>query len=102
MAEITVTSENFEAEALNADKTVVLDFWAPWCGPCRMLAPILAQVAEERADQIIVGKINVDEELILAQQFRIESIPTIVIMKNGKVTDKHVGFLPKEDLEALL
>ena len=101
MAEITITRENFEAEVLKSDKPVLVDFWATWCGPCRMLSPIVAQLAEERTD-IKVGKINVDEQEELAIQFQVASIPTVLIFKNGKITAKSVGYCGRAQLEGLL
>lgn len=95
MAVITITNENFEAEVLKADKPVLLDFWASWCGPCKMLSPIVDQIAEEH-DEIKVGKINVDDQPDLAQQFRVMSIPTLVVMKNGEVAATSVGLQPKQ------
>lgn len=102
MAEITVTKENFENEVLNSDKPVLLDFWATWCGPCMMLSPVVAEIAEEYEGQIKVGKVNVDEQPELAASFRVVSIPTVVVMKNGEVTNTAVGYRPKEELVALL
>jgi len=102
MAEITITEQNFETEVLKADKPVMVDFWASWCGPCKMLAPTVAQIAEERAGQIVVGKVNVDEQPGLAQKFGIMSIPTVLVFKNGEVTGSSLGYVPKENLEALL
>ena len=93
MAVITITKDNFKSEVLESDKPVLLDFWATWGGPCRMVSPIVDEISEERSD-IKVGKINVDEQMELAQQFRIVSIPTLVVMK--------VGAMPKEDILALL
>ena len=101
MAVITITKENFDAEVLHSDKTVLLDFWASWCGPCRMLSPVVDEVAEERPD-VKVGKVNVDEQPELAQQFRIISIPTLVVMKDGQIANKAVGAMPKEEILALL
>ncbi|MBE6825509.1 MAG: thioredoxin [Ruminococcus sp.] len=102
MKELTITAENFEAEVLASDVPVLVDFWATWCGPCRMLAPTIAEIAEEYAGRVKVGKINVDSEPQLAAKFGIASIPTVMIFKNGKVTDTVVGLRPKAQLEALL
>ena len=102
MAELKITAANFENEVLNSDKPVLLDFYADWCGPCKMLAPVLHEIAEENADALKVGKINVDEQMELAQQFRIVSIPTLVVMKDGQIANKAVGAMPKEDILALL
>mgnify|MGYP004712716495 FL=1 len=101
MAVITITKENFPSEVVQSDKPVLLDFWATWCGPCRMVSPIVDQIADERSD-IKVGKINVDEQPELAQQFRIISIPTLVVMKDGQIANKAVGAMPKEEILALL
>ena len=100
--EITVTKENFETEVLKSDVPVLLDFWATWCGPCRMIAPALAEIAEEQAGTVKVGKINVDDEMELAMQFGVTSIPLLVVMKDGKIVKKSVGAMPKEQIEALL
>lgn len=101
MAVITITKENCQSEVVQSDKPVLLDFWATWCGPCRMVSPIVDQIADERSD-IKVGKINVDEQPELAQQFRIISIPTLVVMKDGQIANKAVGAMPKEEILALL
>lgn len=101
MAVLTITKENFENEVLHSDQPVLLDFWASWCGPCRMVSPIVDEIAEERTD-IKVGKINVDEQSELAQQFGVMSIPTLVVMQNGQIANKAVGALPKENILALL
>ena len=99
--EITITKENFESEVLRSDVPVLLDFWATWCGPCMMIAPTLAQIAEEHAGRIKVGKINVDDEMELAMQFGVTSIPLLVVMKDGKIANKAVGAMPKAQIEAL-
>lgn len=101
MAVIEITTENFEAEVVKSDKPVLLDFWATWCGPCRMLSPIVDQIAEER-DDIKVGKINVDEQGELAEKFEVMSIPTLIVMKNGEISATSVGYKPKNAVLALL
>ena len=101
MAAIVITKENFNSEVLKAEGTVLVDFWAPWCGPCRMLSPIVDEVASEHPD-VKVGKINVDEQPELAQQFGIMSIPTLLVFKNGEKVQESVGLIPKEKVEALL
>ena len=100
--EITLAKTNFEAEVLKSDKPVLVDFWAPWCGPCRMLAPILAEIAEEKADTIKVGKVNVDENPELAAQYGISGIPAMLLFKDGKVAGTSVGFKPKAELESFI
>ena len=100
--EITLTKTNFEAEVLKSEKPVLVDFWAPWCGPCRMLAPVLAEVAAEKGDKIKVGKVNVDENPELAAQYGISGIPAILLFKDGKVAATSVGFKPKPELEFLI
>ena len=100
--EITLTKDNFEAEVLKSNKPVLVDFWAPWCGPCRMLAPFLAEIAEEKADAVKVGKVNVDEEPDLAAKYGISGIPAILLFKNGQVAATSVGFKPKPELEAFI
>ncbi len=101
MAVVKVTSENFEQEVLNSQKTVLIDFWADWCGPCRMLGPIVDEVAEEN-DNIKVCKVNVDEAGELAQKFGVTSIPMLVVMQNGKITNTSVGVIPKDKILSLL
>ena len=100
--EITLTKTNFETEVLKADKPVLVDFWAPWCGPCRMLAPILAEIAEEKGNTVKVGKVNVDEEPDLAAKYGISGIPAMLLFKDGKVVGSSVGFKPKPELEAFI
>ncbi len=101
MPVITITKDNFAAEVLQSDKTVLLDFWASWCGPCRMLAPTVDQIAEERPD-IKVGKVNVVDETELAGQFGIMSIPTLVVIKDGKTVSQPAGVRPKAEILAML
>ena len=102
MAEITLTKDNFESEVLRSELPVLVDFWAEWCGPCRMLAPTVAELAEEYAGRVKVCKVNVDEQPELAAAFRVSSIPTVAVMKDGKVTASSVGVRPKAQLEAML
>lgn len=101
MAEIIITEKNFEDEVMKSDRPVLLDFWATWCGPCRMLAPEVNEIADEHPE-IKVGKINVDEEPGLANAFQISSIPTLVLMKGGRPAKTSVGYISKEDIENLL
>lgn len=101
MSVINITKNNFREEVVNSEKTVLLDFWASWCGPCSMLSPIIDEIAEDRTD-IKVGKVNVDEEPELSSAFQVMSIPTVVVMKNGNVTGKSIGVRPREDIEAML
>ena len=102
MAEIKITKENFEEVVLKSEKTVLIDFWATWCGPCRMLAPVIEEIAEEYAQEYVVGKVNVDEEGELAAAFNVMSIPMLAVLKNGKVEKTSVGFMSKAEVLELL
>jgi len=97
MSVTVITKENFNEEVLQSSKPVLVDFWASWCGPCRMLSPVVDQIAEEY-DQIKVGKVNVDEQMELAQQFGVMSIPTLILFKDGKAAGQSVGAVPKETI----
>lgn len=101
MAVLTITMDNFQSEVMQSDKPVLLDFWASWCGPCRMVSPVVDEIADER-DDIKVGKINVDEQPALAQQFGVMSIPTLVVMREGVIVNKAVGAMPKAQILSLL
>ena len=101
MSAINISTNNFQKEVMNSDKPVLLDFWATWCGPCRMLSPIVDEVAEERGD-IKVGKVNVDEQPELAGQFDVMSIPTLLVFENGKLVNRAVGARPKSGVLSLL
>ena len=102
MAELNITSLNFENEVLNSDKPVLLDFYADWCVPCKMLAPVVHEIAEENAGTLKVGKINVDEQMELAMRFQVSSIPMLVVFKDGKAVAKSVGYRPKAEIAALV
>ena len=102
MAEVVITTKNFEEEVMKSDIPVLLDFWASWCGPCRMVAPIVAEIAAEYEGKIKVGKVNVDEETALALSYNVDSIPTLLLFKNGEEADRAVGYRPKESIEAML
>ena len=102
MAELKITAANFENEVLRSDKPVLLDFYADWWGPCKMLAPVLHEIAEENAGALKVGKINVDEQMELAMRFQVSSIPMLVVFKDGKVVAKSVGYRPKPEIAAMV
>lgn len=102
MAIVTITESNFRDEVLNAKLPVMLDFWAAWCGPCRMLSPVVDAVAEEYEGKVKVGKVNVDEEINLAMDYQVASIPTLLVFKDGKVVNRSVGVIPKSQVEELL
>lgn len=102
MAEVILTKQNFEAEVLNSELPVLVDFWASWCGPCMMLSPIIAELAEEFEGKVKVGKVNVDEENELAMEYRVASIPTLLLFKDGQLAKTSVGFMPKDALIAEL
>jgi len=101
MSVVTVTKDNYKSDIVTSEKTVLLDFWAPWCGPCRMVSPLVDQIADEYPEYL-VGKVNVDEQPELAQEFGVMSIPMLVVMKDGKIVNKAVGAKPKEDILSLL
>ena len=102
MSALTITKQNYETEVINSEQPVLLDFWADWCGPCRMVSPIIDEVAKETVGSAKVGKINVDEQPELAQQFKVMTIPTLVVMKDGKVVEKKIGVQPKQTIINML
>ena len=102
MAVLTITKENFEEKVLKADKPVLIDIWAVWCGPCQMQAPIFHAFAEKHADTAVFGKVNVDEQMELAREFAVASIPTILVIKNGEVAYRAVGLQSEEELQKAL
>lgn len=102
MSTVKITTTNFEQEVLQSQIPVLLDFWADWCGPCRMAAPIIDEIAAETAGKVRVGKVNVDTDIELAQRYRIASIPTFLVFKNGELAEKAIGLQSKEDLMNLL
>ncbi|MBQ2066030.1 MAG: thioredoxin [Clostridiales bacterium] len=102
MAEIVLTGDNFESEVMQSELPVLVDFWATWCGPCRMVGPVVAEIAEEFEGKVKVGKVNVDEEDELAEKFGVQSIPTIILFKNGEEAARQVGFAPKAKLVQML
>jgi len=100
--EIKITKDNFEEVVLKSEKPVLIDFWAEWCGPCRMLSPIIKAIADEHKDEYVIGKVNVDEEGELAVRFNVMSIPMLVVIKNGEVVNSSVGFMSKSEVLELL
>lgn len=102
MSELNINKNNFEQEVLHSDKPVLIDFWASWCGPCRMLSPVISEIAEEYGDKVKVCKVNVDEEEELAAAFRVSSIPMLVVMKDGKVVNSSVGVRPKAQIVEMI
>lgn len=102
MAELTITKENFASEVLASDKPVLIDLWAEWCGPCRMMAPVVAELAEDYAGRVRVGKVNVDEQADIAVRYGVSSIPTLLLFKNGREAGRLVGYRPKADVAAAL
>lgn len=100
MSVLKLTTENFEQEVLKSDKPVLVDFYADWCGPCKMMAPVIDEIAEEKAD-VKVGKLNIDEQMEIARQYRVMSIPTFIVFKNGEAVGRDMGAKPKSDILAL-
>ena len=101
MSEIIITKENFEKEVLKSDIPVLVDFWATWCGPCKMIAPVIEEIAEEYEGKVKVGKVNIDEQMDLALEFKVMSIPTIMLFENGEVKKREVGVMSKAEIEEM-
>ncbi len=102
MAELKITQADFEEKVLKADKPVLVDFWAAWCGPCRMLGPVISDIAEKYDGQVIVGKVNVDDEMALVLKYNVSSIPMVALFKDGKLVDRAVGYRSKSDMEDMI
>lgn len=102
MLEVNLTNENFEEEVLKSEKPVLVDFWATWCGPCKMIAPVISEIAEEYKDKVKVGKVNVDDAKELAVRYQISSIPTLMLFKNGEIVNISVGFHSKSEIEKMI
>lgn len=102
MSEIKITNKNFNEEVLNSKLPVLIDFWAPWCGPCRMMSPVIEEIANDYLGKVKVGKVNVDEEGELSSMFQIRSIPTLIVFKDGKIVNQAIGYRPKVEIEKLL
>ena len=102
MAELEITQADFEEKVLKADKPVLVDFWAAWCGPCRMLGPVISDIAEKYDGQVIVGEVNVDDEMALALKYNVSSIPMVALFKDGKLVDRVVGYRSKSDMEDMI
>ena len=102
MAVVHVTTDNFEQEVLKTEGIVMVDFWAAWCGPCRMLGPVISDIAEKYDGQVIVGKVNVDDEMALALKYNVSSIPMVALFKDGKLVDRAVGYRSKSDMEDMI
>ena len=102
MSELVITKDNFQAEVMESKTPVLVDFWATWCGPCRMLSPIIDEIAKDKEGSLKVGKVNVDEQPELANAFRVSAIPTVILFKDGKAAGQFMGYMPKADVEAFI
>lgn len=102
MAVLTLTKQNFNSEVLSSEVPVLVDFWAPWCGPCRMIAPVVEEISQEKGDTLKVGKVNIDEHPELAEKYHVMTIPTLMLVDKGKVTASSIGFRPKQSILELI